>query len=57
VPQLAQKLEPGTLLWPHWWHDTGNAAPQRLQNRLASTTSAPQFGHCMEQPWQVFAQA
>jgi len=57
VPQLAQKLEPETLPWPHWWHDTGNVAPQRLQNRLASATSAPQLGHCMEQPWQVFAQA
>jgi hypothetical protein len=50
APQFAQNLEPAALLWAHSRQRTGSAAPQLLQNRLPSKTSAVQLGHCIWSP-------
>jgi hypothetical protein len=47
VPQLPQKFEPGALVKPHSRHTAGRAAPQMLQKRIPSATSAAQLGHCI----------
>jgi hypothetical protein len=50
APQFAQNLEPATLLCAHSRQRTGSAAPQLLQNRLPSGTSAVQLGHRIVSP-------
>jgi hypothetical protein len=50
APQFAQNLELAALLWAHSRQRTGSAAPQLLQNRLPTGTSAVQLGHCIASP-------
>src|SRR5258708_27048415 len=47
APQFVQNVERAALLWAHSRQRTGSGAPQLLQNRLPSKTSAVQLGHCI----------